>query len=58
MARVAADGVAERVEPLQKRAMSKGGIGWVEMTAVVWMAAVWLATATMVYHVKEALAGD
>jgi hypothetical protein len=56
--RGAADGVAERVEPLQKRAMLTGGIGWVEMTAVVWMAAVWVATVTMAYRMKEVLAGD
>ncbi len=57
--RVVVDGEAERVEPLQKRAMSVGGgVGWVEMTAAVWMAAVWVATAAMVCRVKEAKAGD
>ncbi len=35
-----------------------GGIGWVEMTAAVWMAAVWVVTAAMASHVKEARAGD
>jgi hypothetical protein len=38
--------------------MSVGGIGWVEMTAAVWMAAVWVATAMMAFRVKEAYAGD
>ncbi len=48
------DGAAERVEPLQKRAMSIGGIGWVEMTAAVWMAVAWVATAMMAFRVKKA----
>ncbi len=56
---MAVDGEAERAEPLQKRAMSVGGgVSWVEMTAAVWMAAVWVATAAMACHVKEAKAGD
>ncbi len=54
---MAAYGVEEKVEPLQKRVMSTGGIGWVGMTAAVWIAAVWMATATMVCHMKETLAG-
>ncbi len=48
----------EKVEPLQKRAMSTGGIVWVGMTAAVWITAVWMATATMACHMKEALAGS
>ncbi len=50
---MAVDGEVEIVEPLQKRAMLLGGgIGWVEMTAAVWMAAVRVATAAMACRVK------
>ncbi len=41
-ARVVADIVEEEIGPLQRKVVLTEGLGWVGMTAEVWMVVVWM----------------